>query len=61
MVWLWIELLVFVAAVCRDGVFFGEPAAEIDELAAFTTKRHELGIRRRSDGLIACRTTRKKG
>ena len=58
LVWLRIELFVFIAAVRDDGVFFGQPATEIDELTTFAAKRHELGIRARPDGLIAGRATR---
>ena len=50
-------LVVVVAAIGDDGIFFREPATEIDKLATFTAKRHELGIRCRADGLVASRTT----
>ena len=53
LVGLGIKLLVFVATVCLDGIFFGEPTAQIDKLATFAAKWHELGIRTRSDGLVA--------
>jgi hypothetical protein len=58
LVWLWIKLFVFVTTVGDDGIFFREPAAEIDELTTFAAKRHELGIRIRPNGLVASWATR---
>jgi hypothetical protein len=56
LIWLRIELFVFIAAVCNNCVFFVEPSAEIDELTALTAERHEFSISVRPDRLVASRT-----